>query len=510
MRLRNPIAASLTLVAVLACGDALARTWTDTTGKYKIEGEFIKLTDGQVDVRRDDGKLVRIPLEKLSEADQQYARKAAKPADESPFSVTGDETQASAKPKAESAGSDIQTVFAEGVGSTKEEALKDAFRAAVRQVVGEVVDGETLVKNEELVKDQVLTYSDGFIPEHKVTSEKRDNGLFRVSIRAKVQRRSVIMKLKAANITLKNLDGQSLYGSIVTQIGAEKDASALVAKAFDGFPDHYLEAHLVNEPKVLEKTDSQATLLATVQFVPNLEAYKTFATRLCQTLDGVAKQKGEFSTVLRTRSFVKGTNFFDSYPTMDIEAIGQWMPKLVKKKDQYSSPEWDSDSFALAVATLTSKDCSRMEWSYFVLDPAVGRILMEAAKRKGTCKLSFLDTNGQSVAVDRFDIPVDSIPDPENERAHFQNEWRCILTKVIGADGKWRPEDLSRRGQGSSRWKPWLAFVAPVAFGDKWLMKYVPQFAVSRKIKLSHDEVKNVAKVKCEMSFGAANQKGEE
>ena len=60
------------------------------------------------------------------------------------------------------------------MGTTKEEALKDAFRAAVRQVVGEVVDGETLVKNEELVKDQVLTYSDGFIPGHKITSEKRD------------------------------------------------------------------------------------------------------------------------------------------------------------------------------------------------------------------------------------------------------------------------------------------------------------------------------------------------
>ena len=112
------------------------------------------------------------------------------------------------------------------MGTTKEEALKDAFRAAVRQVVGEVVDGETIVKNEELVKDQVLTYSDGFIPEHKVTSEKHDNGLFRIGIQAKVQRRSVIMKLKAANITLKNLDGQSLYGSIVTQIGAEKDAAA--------------------------------------------------------------------------------------------------------------------------------------------------------------------------------------------------------------------------------------------------------------------------------------------
>ena len=75
---------------------------------------------------------------------------------------------------------------------------------------------------------------------------------------AKVQRRSVVMKLKAANITLKNLDGQSLYGSIVSQAAAEKDATALVAKALEGFPDKYLETHVIGEPKMLGKTDSEA------------------------------------------------------------------------------------------------------------------------------------------------------------------------------------------------------------------------------------------------------------
>ena len=83
------------------------------------------------------------------------------------------------------------------MGATKEEALKDALRAAVRQVVGEVVDGETIVKNEELVKDQILTYSDGFVPEHKVTSERHENGLLHVGIQATVQRRSLIIRIQS-------------------------------------------------------------------------------------------------------------------------------------------------------------------------------------------------------------------------------------------------------------------------------------------------------------------------
>ena len=148
----------------------------------------------------------------------------------------------------------------------------------------------------------MLTYRDGFIPQHKVTSEKRNNGLFRVGILATVQRRSVIMKLKAANITIKKVDGQSLYGSIVTQVAAEKDAAALMAKALEGFPDNYMEAHAVGEPKVLKRTDSEATLLINVEFTPSMVAYKAFAARVCKNLEQSCKLKGELRTLIPERS----------------------------------------------------------------------------------------------------------------------------------------------------------------------------------------------------------------
>ncbi len=50
----------LAVVLVLALAAfAWSRTWTDGTGKHKTEGEFAKLADGQVVIRRNDGKLVR-------------------------------------------------------------------------------------------------------------------------------------------------------------------------------------------------------------------------------------------------------------------------------------------------------------------------------------------------------------------------------------------------------------------------------------------------------------------
>ncbi|HEX5035396.1 MAG TPA: SHD1 domain-containing protein, partial [bacterium] len=63
----------------LACSPAQSlraetRTWTDSSGKYKIEADFEKIEDGQVYLQRTDGKKLSLPLAKLSKDDQSYLR----------------------------------------------------------------------------------------------------------------------------------------------------------------------------------------------------------------------------------------------------------------------------------------------------------------------------------------------------------------------------------------------------------------------------------------------------
>jgi len=52
--------------------EANVRTWTDSTGKHKVEAEFVELKDGKVQLRKADGAMVRVPVERLSEADRAY------------------------------------------------------------------------------------------------------------------------------------------------------------------------------------------------------------------------------------------------------------------------------------------------------------------------------------------------------------------------------------------------------------------------------------------------------
>ncbi len=48
------------------------REWTDTTGKYKLLAVFAGLGSGRVTLRKEDGSVVNIPLEKLSKDDREY------------------------------------------------------------------------------------------------------------------------------------------------------------------------------------------------------------------------------------------------------------------------------------------------------------------------------------------------------------------------------------------------------------------------------------------------------
>jgi beta-lactamase regulating signal transducer with metallopeptidase domain len=51
------------------------RTWNDATGAFSLEGEFVGLKDGKVTIKKTDGKVITIALDKLSKEDQEYAAK---------------------------------------------------------------------------------------------------------------------------------------------------------------------------------------------------------------------------------------------------------------------------------------------------------------------------------------------------------------------------------------------------------------------------------------------------
>ncbi len=61
--------------AALICPEAMyGRTWTDASGKHQIEAELLGFRDGLVHLKKPDGTVLNIALDKLCPSDQALVR----------------------------------------------------------------------------------------------------------------------------------------------------------------------------------------------------------------------------------------------------------------------------------------------------------------------------------------------------------------------------------------------------------------------------------------------------
>lgn len=130
-------------------------------------------------------------------------------------------------------GAEIVKVMGRGVGADKAEALKDAYRDAVERAVGLYVDAEQMMKNEELVKDQILTHSNAYIEKYDVVGETvAPNGLVTVKILAEVKTQALTKKVSdtmpSTTTAINSALLQGFHAKITTQEKRTVDGAALV------------------------------------------------------------------------------------------------------------------------------------------------------------------------------------------------------------------------------------------------------------------------------------------
>lgn len=126
---------------------------------------------------------------------------------------------------------EIVKVKGRGIGVSRSEALKDAYRDAVERAVGLYVDAEQMMKNEELLKDQILTQSNAYVEKYEVVKEDDSaNGLVEIQILAEVRKSALTAKLNG--VMLRQVfrlgdDAQNVHSCAVTKEKRDVDAVAL-------------------------------------------------------------------------------------------------------------------------------------------------------------------------------------------------------------------------------------------------------------------------------------------
>jgi phosphopantothenate synthetase len=51
------------------------RIWNDVSGSFNLEAELVKLEDGNVTLKKTNGKTITIALDKLSQEDREFVAK---------------------------------------------------------------------------------------------------------------------------------------------------------------------------------------------------------------------------------------------------------------------------------------------------------------------------------------------------------------------------------------------------------------------------------------------------
>ena len=161
---------------------------------------------------------------------------------------------------------EIVKVRGKGTGTDKTEALKDAYRDAVERAVGLYVDTEQMMKNEELVKDQILTQSNAYIEKYDIVKENtKPNGLVEVQILAEVRKTALTKKISdvmPSKTFRLGGDLQNVHAKMNTSERRNADGAALLKKALEGFNPLMLVADcsLASPEAVIREKGSPNTL----------------------------------------------------------------------------------------------------------------------------------------------------------------------------------------------------------------------------------------------------------
>lgn len=222
---------------------------------------------------------------------------------------------------------DIKVEFGEGHGETSEEALKEAMRDVLQKVVGVYVDSDFRMNNDEIIKDEIIMHSNGFIDHYKKMDEEDDNnGRGKVvTIKAWVKIRDFVNRMKkiAPSHAVK-MDGVLIASDVENDLGAE----GLINKMFGNIRslvdllDVRIEESL--RPVVISRTEDVVTLrYVYVIRVSQEKYYQKFVPSIKSVLDQIAVSKRDSSSM-----------------SFSVTKIGMYPRVISAVKSSYTKESW--------------------------------------------------------------------------------------------------------------------------------------------------------------------------
>jgi len=228
----------------------------------------------------------------------------AKPATLQPRTTARTEARTGSRLSTESAaaeavpsprGTGVEIVVADGWGTSEEDALRDAFRTAIRVVIGSVVSSKTVVDQDRLLIDRIVSYSDGFVESYEIIDTTYEAGHVHRRIRATVRKRDLGRRV-LAELSSSSQDGRGLWPEVVTKIERRKSALSLLHAILEDYPWNCVDIALEGAPAILGDRDGAARLGPKLVVRVDADRFRSVEERIKIALEGLSVASGTVST----------------------------------------------------------------------------------------------------------------------------------------------------------------------------------------------------------------------
>jgi hypothetical protein len=363
---------------------------------------------------------------------------------------------------------EITNIMATGIGLDPDSAFKNALSNAVQQAVGTVVDAETLVKNEQIVKDQVLTYSDAFVTEvEKIKTVKRSDGLFESSIKASVQKRKLIEKLKENNISITSVDGTSLFAETLTQIKGQTDANALFEKSLEGLPIGLINPRIVDQkPQIIEKTSNGAKVSWKIEISYNQnDYYNKVMPSLQQTLEQISIDKSQ--------SYISTQGSISDKVIYTRDAFFKYIMDFEKR---YEKEKYEKKHYLVFLNVGRNMGGDNLRWNWYILERSIFEYTYKKfISIKYPLRIEYIDLNGNILRSEDLDLTSGDIYPKTKPQLYFDFPFFIIL-----------------------EYSDFVWLITPFFYGSHHGQdRYFDQFTLDFNVNLNMEEMKNLKEIKC-------------
>lgn len=222
-------------------------------------------------------------------------------------------------------GNHLVDVVATGYGTTVREAYKAALRSAVEQVVGTMIDATTLVENDKLIEDEILSYSAGMIATAKAVGEpkKSADGIYAVKVKASVKKSQLQEKLRATSAVNVALDGADLFARMTAAKDNLADAEAMIKSVLAKHKDCVVAEAIPgkNGKSPIDLDPKTGEIFANVRVRIDQAKYTQFVNEVVEKIGPLAKKKLKLTSKGNGDRYIPNGYFAFSWPHKDFRFL---------------------------------------------------------------------------------------------------------------------------------------------------------------------------------------------